>query len=716
MKIIPVWALLVLFFFMSSISKAQERNITFVFSENLKGGTTLFGNTLMNRVNSDGTPNLTAMNGNSIDGNSIFDNGDFGVADMQYVDIDGNTGDGAGTRNSSSSDLILPGGTNTIKLARLYWGGRASTAQFDLTQAANQTIKIRKGTSGAYQEYAAAQINKLISNVGLGTEFSQYQAYTDITELVKLQGSGTYTVGNGAFSTGLTDNYGNYGGWCILVVYENPALNLSSVRVYDGFQQIYTGNPLTSTILTVTGLNVPSAPLAASEAKVGLMTWDGDARYNGEFFSINNILYTDAINPADNPWNGTVSNNGIHVTTKNPNYTDQMGIDIDQFDIGVGYGILPDANSATFELGTTQDQFFCGIFSLVIKMKDPPVLKLTKTVTDASNSGTAEGGELLTYKLTGSNISLSNVNSVVLTDSLPATMTYVPNSLKVNSSPGITSGIKTDVAGDDIAEFVNNTVTFRLGTGATSAAGGVLAAGETFDVEFQVTVNLVAGTVPTVINVARLKAKTDALVDYVEDATAIINPQGAGPLPVILTSFTANLQTNNQVKVTWSTSQEINSRRFDIERSSDGVTFKTVATKAAAGNSSIPVSYTINDDVTSVSAPIVYYRLKQIDLDGKYHTSKVVSIKLKKTAGDFTVSPNPFRNNLNINIEWDKTETTVVKVFTVTGAEIVTKNVKMVKGLNYIAMEELSKLQPGNYIIQFNTSNGKLIKQVVKQN
>ena len=44
------------------------------------------------------------------------------------------------------------------------------------------------------------------------------------------------------------------------------------------------------------------------------------------------------------------------------------------------------------------------------------------------------------------------------------------------------------------------------------------------------------------------------------------------------------------------------------------------------------------------------------------------------------------------------------------------KNVKMLKGFNYIAMDELSKLQPGNYIIQFNTSTGKLIKQIVKQN
>lgn len=716
MKTGPVLALMLLMFLITINVKSQERNISFVFSENFKGGTTMFGNTLMNRVNPDLSPDLVAMNGNSVDGYSLYDNGDFGNANMQYVDIDGNTGEGAGTRNSSSADLILPAGTNTIKLARLYWGGRAYTAQFDMTQPANQTIKIRKGTSGAYQEFAAAQFNRLVTNPGLSNEFSQYQAYIDITELVKLQGAGTYTVGNGAFSTGTSDNYGNYGGWSIVIVYENPASDYNSVRVYDGFKQVYAGNTAISSTVIVTGLNLPATPIVSTDARLGIVAWDGDARFAGESLRINNILYSDAVNPIDNPWNGTITNNGIHVTSKNPNYTDQMALDIDQTDVGIGYGILPNAKSVTLELGTTQDQFFCGIITFVAKMKAPPVLKLIKTVTDASNSGTAEAGEVLTYKLTGTNISLSNVNSIVLTDSIPATMTYVPNTLKVISSPGITAGIYTDAAGDDIAEFASNTVTFRLGTGATSATGGTLAAGESFDVEFKVTVNLVAGIVPPIINVARLTGKTDGLVDYVEDATATISPISFGNLPVTLTSFTANLQANNQVKVAWSTSQEINSRRFDIERSTDAVNFRTISTKAAAGNSSTTISYTINDDITGVTTPILYYRLKQVDFDGKTHLSKVASVKLKKAISDFTVSPNPFRNNVNINIEWDKNETTVVKVFNVAGSEVVVKNVQMIKGYNYIAIDELSKLQPGNYMIQFTTATGKLIKQVVKQN
>ena len=706
--------LLVLCFLLSFSTKAQNRNFGFVFSENLKGGTALFGNTLMNAVNPNPVVDLIAMNGNSADGNSIYDNG---TSDMQYIDIDGNAGDGAGTRNSSSADLILPGGTNTIKMARLYWGGRAATADFDMSLTVNQRIKIRKGTSGAYQQYAAAQIDRIIQNAGMSNEYSRYQAYVDITALVQQQGAGTYTVGNGAFSTGIIDAFGNYGAWGILIVYENPTLNFNSVRVYDGFQQVYSGGSVTSNSITLTGLNVPSAPLASADAKLGLLGWEGDSRYNGDFFKINDILFSNSLNPVNNPWNGTITSDGSHVTTKNPNYTDQFGIDIDEDKVGTGYGIMPDASSIKLELGTTDDQFFCGVITFVVKMKEPPVIKLTKSVTDANNSNTAEAGEILTYKLKGKNIStLDDATAVLVTDSLPSTISFVSGSLKVNYSPGISPGIKSDAPNDDIAEFVpsTNTVTFRLGNGADAVNGGTLPVADSFEVEFQVIVNTPAsGNVSPIINVARLSAVA-ALISYVDDATAIISPVG-GPLPVTLTSFTASLLQNHQVKIAWGTSMEYNSKRYDIERSIDGIIFNTVATKPTHGNSSVQVNYFINDDVTAVTAPIVYYRLKQIDITGKSSVSKVVSVKLKKSIGNFIVSPNPFRNNININIEWDNNETTVVKVYNVTGTEVASKNIKMIKGFNYVSIDELSKVPSGSYIIQFNTAKGKLIKQIIKQ-
>ena len=218
----------------SIISHAQVRAYNLVYSDNIKGGTEMFGNTLLDIVKTDGSVDTAKMNDNRANGNSTFGNDN---ANMQYADIDGSTGNGSVTRNSSSSDLILPAGTNTIKLARLYWGGRVKNTDFDLTTDANKSIKIRKGTSNVYSDVIALGIDK----VAIVTGYTQYQAYADITALVKNNGAGTYEVGNAPLSTGPVANGGNNGGWCIVVVYENSAVNYNSIRLYDGFEQVYNG-------------------------------------------------------------------------------------------------------------------------------------------------------------------------------------------------------------------------------------------------------------------------------------------------------------------------------------------------------------------------------------------------------------------------------------------------------------------------------------------
>ncbi len=99
--------------FIFLVSHAQSRSYSLIYSENLRGGSTIFGNTLMQIIDHD-TVNTAVMNDNSADGNSIYGNN---RQNMQYADIDGNNGSGSATRNSSSAALLLPAGTNTIKLS-----------------------------------------------------------------------------------------------------------------------------------------------------------------------------------------------------------------------------------------------------------------------------------------------------------------------------------------------------------------------------------------------------------------------------------------------------------------------------------------------------------------------------------------------------------------------------------------------------------------------
>jgi hypothetical protein len=371
-KYSAVISLIILF---SSTGQAQFRSYNIVYTDNARGNIAMFGNTLMAIVDSNAI-NTRKMNDNAIDGNSIYGN-DF--ENMQFVDVDGNGFTGSATRNSSTADFTLPAGTNTIKLARLYWGGRVKDADFDLNLPQNKKIKLRKGGFLPYTEFDAMQIdrNNFIQN---NEPYTRYQAFADITSFIQSNGTGTYSVGNAPLSVGAIDNGGNYGGWCIVIVYENPSLNFNSIRLYDGFEQVFdNGNPL-STSVTLTGLNAPSTPLISSDAKMGAITWEGDANLTGDFLKINGNTFSNSINPANNPWNGTISDNGVHQTAKNPNYTNQMGIDIDQFDVGTGYGILPNATSVTLEFGTEADQYFPGIFSFVIKMLMQTIMAKLKLV------------------------------------------------------------------------------------------------------------------------------------------------------------------------------------------------------------------------------------------------------------------------------------------------------------------------------------------------
>lgn len=715
-KQIRIFSILYLIFKLTSaVSFAQARPYSLVYSDNIKGGTAIFGNSLLQVINKD-TVNTIKMNDNSVNGNSIYGNDN---ENMKNIDIDGNSGFGSVTINSSSADLILPTGNNIIKLARLYWGGRIRNADFDLTADSNQIIKIRKDASGAYSNVMAQGIDRITIVSG----YSQYQAYADITDLVKNNGAGTYEVGNAPLSTGAIDNGGNNGGWCIAVVYENDSSGYNSIRIFDGFQQVYNnGNPLATTV-TLSGLNVPSGILEAGDAKMGVLAWEGDANLNGDYLKINSNLFSNATNQPDNVWNGTITDNGVNVTSKYPNYTNQMGLDIDQFDVGSGYGILPNASSVTLEFGTTSDKYFPGLFTFTIKMKDPTI-SIDNNVIDANNNHLADINEILTYTLTGGNNGPGNANSVVITDTLPSTVTYLPNSLQIISAPGVIPGLQSDIAGDDMAEYISNglykTIQFRIGTGATSTSGGTLATNETYKVQFKVTVNNPgAGKhVPSILNIARIKAQSDANVSFVDDGTAIIIPNNGpdnGPLPVTMISFTASLLPDQKVKLDWSTSMEINCNKYIIERSFDGNIFNETGSVAGSGTTSLFHSYSFLDDVSSVAGSIVYYRLEQIDLDDKSSYSKVLSINLKNDNPQIIISPNPFSAYLNINIQWNKNETIFTKIINAEGSEVISKNIQLNKGFNYISINDVSKLPAGNYFIQFISGKERFTKKIVKQ-
>jgi hypothetical protein len=119
------------------------------------------------------------------------------------------------------------------------------------------------------------------------------------------------------------------------------------------------------------------------------------------------------------------------------------------------------------------------------------------------------------------------------------------------------------------------------------------------------------------------------------------------PLPLTLLSFNGVLK-NNQSVLTWSTTNEINNKGFDIEKSTNGRNYIKIGFVNGKGNTSSVSQYNFAD--AHLENKTNFYRLKQTDIDGRFSYSPVVQIHYKNTDEyQLTIAPNPFSNSTTVS-------------------------------------------------------------------
>ena len=96
--------------------------------------------------------------------------------------------------------------------------------------------------------------------------------------------------------------------------------------------------------------------------------------------------------------------------------------------------------------------------------------------------------------------------------------------------------------------------------------------------------------------------------------------------------------------VNWVTASEINNNYFDVERCEDGISFVKIGNVQGAGNSNETKMYSLIDKKPD---PKNYYRLKQVDFDGKYTYSGIIALSKQNKNDNLSVYPNPATNELN---------------------------------------------------------------------
>jgi hypothetical protein len=203
-----------------------------------------------------------------------------------------------------------------------------------------------------------------------------------------------------------------------------------------------------------------------------------------------------------------------------------------------------------------------------------------------------------------------------------------------------------------------------------------------------------------------------------DPATVLITFQTQGALPVTLIDFGA-VYANDKVNIKWTSTFELNNDRFEIERSTDGVSFKSAGTVKGLGTSSARHEYQFNDDVSRnvLNKNDLYYRLKQVDLDGKTSYTKILVVRVyrTKTLQSLSVTPNPAINDIKVNVQLNENAYIVLKVANSSGIEVMRKTTRGSNGTNSLRLEGTSRLQAGIYFLEvIINSNERMMVKLIK--
>jgi endonuclease I len=196
-----------------------------------------------------------------------------------------------------------------------------------------------------------------------------------------------------------------------------------------------------------------------------------------------------------------------------------------------------------------------------------------------------------------------------------------------------------------------------------------------------------------------IQGNRNPYIDHPEYVNAVF--QCASILPVLLTDFIA---TNNDksVKLEWFINGESRFKNYEIERSVDGRAFNKIG--EVEGRNLASYNFTDNDLPRNA---IVYYRLKMIDIDGRFTNSKIVSIKLNNNLSNALVYPNPTAESLNVKLYEVLQSRSTLQVTDVTGRIIMQKDVNV----NEVNIKlDVKNLSAGRYFIKI-ANNTQIINQ-----
>ena len=185
------------------------------------------------------------------------------------------------------------------------------------------------------------------------------------------------------------------------------------------------------------------------------------------------------------------------------------------------------------------------------------------------------------------------------------------------------------------------------------------------------------------------------------------------PLPVQLTDFTATARQLDAV-LKWSTASELRSAWFAVERSWTGLDWREIARQPAAGQSSLPLSYSATDAQVGAQHPEAYYRLHQIDLDGTSAYSLVRHVQFA-TAVAFGVLayPVPMQEFLTLDLRTPSAGPVAIEFYDATGRLVLSQNTSALRGTTRYQVD-VKPLAAGVYSLRVRQGTSEVRRKLLR--
>ena len=195
--------------------------------------------------------------------------------------------------------------------------------------------------------------------------------------------------------------------------------------------------------------------------------------------------------------------------------------------------------------------------------------------------------------------------------------------------------------------------------------------------------------------------------DFALDDIKLASCPAGGPLPVTFLQVTV-AQKGTGAFVNWATASEVNNNYFEVERSTNaGTNWTIVGNVKGAINSNVKKNYSHYDP--KPVAGLNLYRIKQVDLDGRFKYSVTVNLTLSSETNAVSVLSNPFYSSIAVDFLSNRNQVVSCRLVDLSGKKVFAQQLSIMKGSSRKEFAGLGKLSNGLYVLEVTGDRGDIL-------